>query len=326
MENSSPPVKKSAFGLVAAAAISGAAVCVFPFALLAAPALWTAVMFRTRPWALLPLAAATAAFFFLVYPPVAAAAIALLTALPALIFYVMQSRRAGNSYTLAVAAAACILVLYAAVCLPGILNGSGAFAGAQAFVDRALAASRETAAAMLSGASSGDVLASYDAYIQSISEAVPASTVSVLCFAGILIALANFLLFRLFVRRIKPAITPLRAFRFWAVPQTFSAGIFVFLLGSLALELFGADYAPGVSSTVNVLVGIPLMLQGLSVVDFLIVRRGGRVQTRRALFYVAIGLLLPLLQTALMLLGCMEQLLRYRDRAGLIPPTTPRNP
>ncbi len=325
MENSSPPVKKFAFGLVAAAAIAGAAVCVFPFALLVAPALWTAAMFRTRPWALLPLFAATAAFFFLVYQPVAAAAIALLVALPALIFYVMQSRRAGNSYTLAAAAAACILVLYAAVCLPGIVDGSGAFAGAQAFVDRALAASRETAAAMLSGAS-GDVLATYDAYIKSISAAVPTSTVSVLCFAGILIALANFLFFRLFVRRVKPAITPLRAFRFWAVPQTFSAGIFVFLLGSLALEFFGADYAPGVSSTVNVLVGIPLMLQGLSVVDFLIVRRGGRVQTRRALFYVAIGLLLPLLQTALMLLGCMEQLLRYRDRAGLIPPTTPKNP
>ena len=325
MENSSPPVKKSAFGLVAAAAISGAAVCVFPFALLVAPALWTAAMFRTRPWALLPLFAATFALFFLIYPPVAAAAIALLLALPALILYVMQSRRVGNSYTLAVAAAACILVLYAAICLPGILNGSGAFAGAQAFVDQALAASRETAAGILSGVS-GDVLESYDAYTKSISAAVPTATVPVLCFAGILIALANFLFFRLFVRRVKPAITPLRAFRFWAVPQTFSAGIFVFLFGSLGLELLGADYAPGVSSTVNVLVGIPLMLQGLSVVDFLIVRRGGRIQARRTLFYVAIGLLLPLLQTALMLLGCMEQLMHYRDRAGLIPPTTPKNP
>ena len=74
------------------------------------------------------------------------------------------------------------------------------------------------------------------------------------------------------------------------------------------------------ANTVNVLVGMPLLLQGLCVVDFLIARSRKHVNAGRALAYAGIGILFSLAQTPLILIGCFDQVFRIRERMRGTPP------
>ena len=97
-------------------------------------------------------------------------------------------------------------------------------------------------------------------------------------------------------------------------------------VGALVLLLTDWTYAAALSATVNVIVGMPLALQGLCVIDFLIVRSGKNVATRRVLIYVLAAVALLVMQTPLVLLGCMDQLFQLRARAAQGPKAPPRYP
>jgi hypothetical protein len=65
---------------------------------------------------------------------------------------------------------------------------------------------------------------------------------------------------------------------------------------------------------------MPLLLQGLCVIDFLIARSKKNAALGRTLTYVGIGVFFGLLQTPLILIGCFEQIFRFRDRMRGVPP------
>ena len=88
----------------------------------------------------------------------------------------------------------------------------------------------------------------------------------------------------------------------------------------LALEWAGWAFAEGFSNAVNALVGMPLLLQGLCVVDFMLARSPKNATLGRALTYTGIGILFSLAQTPLILIGCFEQIFRFRDRMRGVPP------
>jgi uncharacterized protein YybS (DUF2232 family) len=112
----------------------------------------------------------------------------------------------------------------------------------------------------------------------------------------------------------------MRAFRYWALPRSVMLGLFALLVGALVLEWSGWTFADSLSNTVNVLVGMPLLLQGLCVIDFLLVRSSKNVSATRAVSYTAIGVLFGIAQMPLILIGCFEQIFRFRERGMKAPP------
>lgn len=96
---------------------------------------------RRKLTMLLPMAAAMLPPIVL-FRPFGAAAAAMMLLIPATgaLIGVMQKKHLGGFYTAAAAAAAGIACLYAMVCLPGILDGSGAFFSAQTYAERLSAA------------------------------------------------------------------------------------------------------------------------------------------------------------------------------------------
>lgn len=316
--------KKSARELLPlVAGVLAAILCVlFPVALLIAPALWAYAMCKTKPVSLALFAGVFAVPEIMMLGAFNGACFSLLAIGCAAVLYYMQTKRMSNAYTVAFLSGVALLALYALVCLPGILSGEGAFAAAQQLMQESADAFQSLLAAVpaLPAENAALLTESLDTYIQS----VPALVVPALVIVSGVLGLGNFLFFRLFARGKGFAISPLCPFRFWSIPGSLTTGLIVMLVGSLIMGLTGWSHAAALSNTVNAIVGMPLILQGLCVLDFLLSRKAdGRVASRRVLAYLITGVFFALAQTPLIMLGCFDQLFRFRTRAAAQPPTRP---
>lgn len=301
--------------LAIAAALVAAIV---PLALIVAPALWAYAGARTKPAALLLPAAAYAAVMFAQGPFFVAAGLSGAALLAAASLYVLQTRRFGNADTALLLSGLFLVGLYSAICLPGILEGRGAFADIQASI-RSMKEFYASAAAQFPQIGEEGVKAVLST-MDLMVEAVPTSFVAVLCIFSSVLGLSNLLLFRAFCHKQQIAISPMRAFRDWTLPRSMMIGLFVMLIGSLILEFTSWAYAASFSMTVNILLAIPLFLQGISVVDFMIVRAKKNVTMVRTLTYIAFGVLYQFVLYPLVLVGCFDQIFRVRDRMRGVPP------
>lgn len=299
----------------------------FPAGLVLLPAFWAYAMVRTRPAIAAVFSGAFAASVFVLFSadiPLALCLVVIACASAAFL-YVMQKKHMGNVVNVGAIAGVAIAALYCAICLPGILSGAGAFTAVQAEVDSLAASFRQALEA--AAATTDEMRALYDTYFTALSEGVVLAVVPAICMSGMLIGLGNVLLFRLFARKGDFGLAPMRPFRLWAIPRELTIGLCVMFIGAAILNFAELDYAQSVSLTVNVLAGLPLTLQGLCCVDYLIWRKGGNVRRRRIYIYIGMGAFFYLMQMGLLLIGCVDQVFRLRDRAeGAIPPTTPRNP
>lgn len=293
----------------------------FPLALLFVPAFWASVALRGRFSTLLLFMAAFLAGTLTLYTPYTAITLTLLCGLPAIILYVFVPKKMDHVTVMAIIAGVGILLLYAALCLPGILSGEGAFSRIQAYIDLAVEGSRGAMSGMPGAAP--ELIAAYEGYLDMLGDAAALITMPALCACGVALGLGNYLFFRRFTRKGGYDFLLMRPFRLWAIPPAFTLGICLFLIGSFALDLMELPYAAALSATVTVLVGTPLIIQGLALIDFTIVRKGKRIKLRRIVIYTLAGLFFSLLQMPLMLTGCMEQLLHIRDRYNALPPTGP---
>jgi uncharacterized protein YybS (DUF2232 family) len=322
MENyNQQPVREAKRGWpVLLASILAALVALFiPAGLCAAPALWAFAGARTKPhWIALPAAVYTAGAFSM-YSPVTAAGFAVSASLAAGLIYILLTRRVSNAYTALTLAGVFLAGLYAAVCLPGILDGRGAFTDIQTAVGAQADSYRSFIAQM--PYTDPRVAAYFSDKFDELYQAVPSLVVSALCIFAAVLSMSNLLLFRLLCKKHPEiAISPMRKFRDWSLPRSMTLGLFVLLIGSLVLEWTGWAYAEGLSNTANALVGMPFLLQGLCVLDFLISRLKKRVALTRTMSYIGIGLLFSLAQMPLIIIGCFEQLFRFRDRVRGVPP------
>lgn len=312
--------KNRAWLILFLSVLSAAIVYVLPAALLLAPALWAYAGARTKPAFIALPAVVYGALALSSYGSTEAAlGLALSAAVAAVAVYYMLTRKMSNAYTALTLAGIFLVGLYAAVCLPGVLSGAGAFAGAQGAIDETVSLYR-AAAQQMSGLNA-DSLSLINEYLDAFTQAVPSFLVGGLCAGAGVLGLSNLLFFRLFCRKqAEISISPMRAFRFWTMPRSMMLGLFALLIGSLVLEWSGWTYADGLSNTVNVLVAMPLLLQGLCVVDFFLARKPQRATTSRVITYTLLAVLFGFLQTPLILLGCLEQILRIRDRIQNTPP------
>jgi len=293
----------------------------FPIALVVAPALWAFAGARTKPyWMILP-AVVFAAGMFQLYSIVTAAGLSGAAVLAAVILYILMTHRASNTDMTLILSGVFLAGLYIAVCMPGILAGRGAFADIQSVMGSVTELYRTALAQtpQISADMAKSVIETMDAMYQ----AVPTSFVAVLCIFASILGLSNLLFFRLFCRKHPEiVISPIRAFRAWTLPRSMTLGLFVMLIGSLILELIGWEFAESFAATVNILVALPLILQGLCVVDFYIMRSQKNIVVARTLVYIGIAILFEYSVIALLLIGCFDQIFHLRARMSGTPPRT----
>ena len=292
----------------------------FPFALLIAPALWAYAGARTKPgWMILPIAVLALCTLLIGSPEILAGWYGA-AALVAVLIYVMMTRRMSNSDTALILAGVFLVGLYATFCLPGILAGRGAFADIQSAMSSLIAMDRETLAQMPQ--IDANVAKSIMDMLNLIYESVPIGFVAVLCLFASIMGLGNLLFFRLFCRKHPEiSISPMRPFREWTLPNSTTLGLFALLVLSLIAELADWTFADGFAMTANILVALPLFLQGLCVVDYFIVRAQKNLTTTRILIYFGIVVLFRYAAMALLLIGCFEQIFHIRLRMSTLPPS-----
>ena len=292
----------------------------FPFALLIAPALWAYVGARTKPaWMLLPIGV-----FVLCTLQISSNGILAgwygAAALASVLLYVMMTRRMSNSDTALILAGVFLVGLYATFCLPGILAGRGAFADIQTMMHSLMASDAEMIKQM--PWVDENMAKSFTDTMNMIYESIPIGFVAVLCVFSSITGLSNLLFFRLFCKKHPEiAISPIRPFREWTLPNSTTLGLFAILVLSLIAELADWTYADGFAMTANILVAMPLFLKGLCVVDYFIVRSGKNITTIRVLIYIGTAVLFQYTAMALLLIGCFDQIFRIRLRMSTLPPS-----
>lgn len=303
--------------------ISVAVACIaafFPYALLVAPALWAYAGARTKPyWMLLPIATFALCTLQLDSPEILAGLYGA-AVLASVIIYFMMTRRMSNSETALMLAGVFLVGLYASICLPGVLAGRGAFADIQSQMSAIIEVNREA----LKNTPQIDAAMAQSALdmMDMIEQSVATYFVAVLCVFASVLGLGNLLFFRLFCRKHPEiSISPIRPFRDWTLPRSVTLGLFILLVGSLVLELADWEFADGFAATANILVAMPLFLQGLSVMDFIIVRSKKNIVITRTLAYIGTLILFRYTAYALLLIGCFDQIFRIRLRMAAIPPS-----
>lgn len=304
--------------LVIAVVVAFAAAYV-PFLLILAPALWAYAGARTKPVLMALPAAVFAAVMFTLDPAIVAGGLSGAALLVAILVYVLLTHRFGNADTALVLSGVFLVGLYTAICMPGVLAGRGAFADIQAALLGLKSFYASAATQMPQLGEDGIKLVS--SMMDAIYEAVPTNFVAVLCIFASVLGLGNLLFFRAFCRKDETiSLSPMRPFRDWTMPKSMTFGLFFMLILSLILEFTEWTFAASFSATANVLLAIPLFLQGLSVIDFFIVRSKKNVSMLRTLVYVGIGLLYQFVLVPLVLVGCFDQIFRMRERMRGVPP------
>lgn len=276
---------------------------------------------RGRPpvAALLPPAAAALAGCLSGAFGVAAVCRALLLPLTALGIWQVQARRLGGFFTAAAAGAAAVACLYGMVCLPGVLDGSGAFAGVLAWATEGM-----TALEPLRGLEAyAGTVAMYDQLIAALPQSVPVLTTGALISFGGAGALLAVALFFAFTRRRRAALglAAPQPFRLWNLPRAYTPGLIGLYVLALVLRLFEFANADAVYYAVSALLGVPLVTQGLAMIAFLLARRRYPSRSLNAVVFTALALLLPVTGSMLSTLGLLEQLVRLRERP--LPPVPP---
>ena len=154
--------------------------------------------------------------------------------------------------------------------------------------------------------------------------AVPVLLTGVLCVLGALFGFFTAVLFFAFTRRRRAAcgLAAPKPFRLWVIPRRYVPGIVLLYVMALVLRLSGFANADAVYNTVGSLLNLPLMVQGLSLVAFLLSLRSRPGKALSAVTYVLIGVLFPLTSSMLTTVGLFDLFLRFRDRA--IPPAAPQ--
>ena len=305
--------------VLAIAALAAVLTAILPVFWLVLPGLTAYAMLRTKPWsAVLPAALLMGFSYVLTGSPLTAGLLTGMAALTALTIYYFQVNRMGNSYTALTAAGVFLVFLYLLMCLPGLLSGTGAFSQIQVSVDETVALFRQMLAMMPELPKEATDM--YAEYLTLVSRSVASIAVPIACAAAGILGLSNFLFFRAFAGKTQEnGLLPMRPFAMWSIPRSAALGLFLLLVGSLVLTWTEWSYAEAFTATVNVLVSMPLILQGLSTVDYLILKKGKNPTGKRVLVYVLLGLFFWLAQMPLMLVGCFEQLFRIRSRP--FPPT-----
>lgn len=221
----------------------------------------------------------------------------------------MLYKRRPYRYAAATAAALNTLGMYALLCLPGILDGSGPYTAIQDSVS--MMKDVFVQAGTLAGTEEQIKLFSQllDRLIAMIPDTLLASIVSIaMASAGLAVLIAHGI-----AKKRSQTLLPMAQIADWRLGRSFFIGACVLLAGSLVVLLIEMNGGYAVMLCAQVIAGLPIMLQGIALIEYL-GRRKQRLAAYRAAWICGGLLLMPFSVYVFSVLGIADQVIRLRAR------------
>jgi len=175
---------------------------------------------------------------------------------------------------------------------------------------------KEQMAAIAVTAETEAAMAQYVQLLDATVLAIPDMAAGIICLFGSVAGILSVVCFFAFTRKHREAlgIPAPKPFRLWSIPRAWTKGIM--FLYVLAFVLMIADYAnaAAVHNTVMQLLSVPLIVQGLAMIAFLLSMRKYPSKSLNAVIFTAIGVLFAIVQSMLTMIGLFEQVMRMRER------------
>lgn len=325
MENT----KKNRFGnqfLLAVSSLLAVCSVFFPLLLIVVPAFTAASFARSK--ATLRTIALVFVFPLIILFFLYAASEALLCTLPLLIMsigsgiliYTLQKNKFSGFDTVFYTALLLGGMLYLSLTLPGLLSGKGAFSAIKDSAQQIAASFKEAISALPEAKKDFLNQSVLSAGLESLPNLIIMSLVPCCCLISGALSFSNVLFFRLFIKkhRSELGLPPFRKFSLWNVPRSYIFGTGILLLGSIVLDFMESESADAVLLVSLSLFTFPLLIQGLSLIDWFLQKGNGNIRKKRLLVYVLVGILFRYTFTILVTLGVIEQFLRLRERLVII--------
>ncbi|MEL7610739.1 MAG: DUF2232 domain-containing protein [Bacillota bacterium] len=290
--------------LIGAACVIGA---LFPPALLVVPGI---LAFLAVGWGAASSAAAVVALSLAGYflsDATGALYILALNLPAALTLAIAFARRKSYRGAMVVSATLVFVALYAIICLPGVLEGRGPAAG---LLDMLALLRQNMITDAVAQSSAGQM---FNEIFDMMEKTLPDLLIAGLALAGMSTAGVSLILCRVLARRAGARLRPMARLERWRLGRGFTAGALILLLGALAIVLLKFSYAASVMYVIQMVVMLPLALQGVALLDYFAQRSRNRALTR-TLYVFAIVLFLPFSVLLAAGVGALEQVFQIRRR------------
>ena len=213
------------------------------------------------------------------------------------------------------AAASMGVGLYFLLCLPSLLAGEGPFGEFEAAIALIARQLVEMAEQMGITGSALSQLKDYAAYLQLAAPELLTVTMLglAMAFGFLCVILARGLLL---AAGCGNGLRPMARFCNWQLGRSFSFGMLILVMGALVVLMLDLNNSVAMASAIELLVGAPLALVGLSFIAYLRALRK-RGPGYLVVMYGLVVLMLPLSLYVLVILGLLDRLFQFRARNPL---------
>lgn len=205
--------------------------------------------------------------------------------------------------------------LYFLLCLPSLLAGEGPFGEFEAAIALIARQLVEMAEQMGITGSALSQLKDYAAYLQLAAPELLTVTMLglAMAFGFLCVILARGLLL---AAGCGNGLRPMARFCNWQLGRSFSFGMLILVMGALVVLMLDLNNSVAMASAIELLVGGPLALIGLSFIAYLRALRK-RGPGYLVVMYGLVVLMLPLSLYVLVILGLLDRLFQFRARNPL---------
>lgn len=235
-----------------------------------------------------------------------------------IVLAVLLRKGVGRFETIAAVAALIGAGFYVLLCVPSLVAGGTPTSLMQEQVLMMMDVVGELPADMGAAGAELDAakesLAMVTASLNDFRLALPELMPMILCLIGSVGAVISVPLAARWSSRVEKKIRPISAFRDWRLPREFLIGALILALGCGVLVLLKLEIAQTVWMAALVLIVLPLFVQGLCTVAFLLQKSSGGKVGVIVLLVLMCLLALPFAVVILTLLGAVEQALSLRRR------------
>ncbi len=201
--------------------------------------------------------------------------------------------------------------LYALLCGPGLIAGEGAFSEMKKAVELYKEAFLEVAKGMaLTTAQTGALNETFAV----LSMLAPEITISSVVAPAMLFGFLDYVIARAMAKRAGVPVRGMAKFFTWEISKSQSAGSLILLVGALVMTFLDIENVGALLVAVELIVFGPVLLMGVSFIEFLAKTRAKSGGAFRALIYVASAILLPYSALMYIILAFIDKVLRIRKR------------
>lgn len=242
----------------------------------------------------------------------------------ALIIARMLKKRASYRIVMLLAAFVTIIGLYISICLPSILAGHSPFYNVEQILIEYAEQFKNIDPSALKPPIDAELFEQTAEQMKTLAFVIPDYMLGGIIAAGAVSSGIGVLIARRLTPDYKAALRPMAPLSLWQLPKTFTFGAIVLIGGGWAMRVLKATNSDTIFYAVQVIVSLPLLLQGISMEAFFIsVRHNKKAPTIIAI--VLAVLFFPYSLIFFVGMGAMEQLLRLRNRfLSNLPPRSPQ--